>query len=101
MDESTAADETRWHSGPAEDLVWSEFGDTYVAYHRPSSRTHFFNTATADLLAHVLAVPRTARAAAEELAAREQAPADEGFVATVAESLAHLVHLGLIERCEP
>ena len=101
MNESTSAEETRWRAGPAHDLVWSELGDTYVVYHRPSGRTHFFNAATADLLEHVLSVPRTARAAANELAAREDAAADPQFNALVADSLEHLAHLGLIERCEP
>jgi len=101
MSESTAPGETRWRSGPAHELVWSDLGDTYVAYHKPSGRTHFFNVATADLLEHVLAEPCSARAAAEKLAAHQDAAADTAFVATVAESLAHLAHLGLIKRCEP
>jgi PqqD family protein of HPr-rel-A system len=100
MSESTEAEETRWRSRPADELAWSELGDAYVVYHRPSGRTHFFNTATADLLGHVLAVPRTARSAADELATREGAAADAAFVAVIMDSLAHLAHLGLIERCE-
>ena len=97
----TAGGKTHWRAGPADDLVWSELGDDYVVYHRPSGRTHFLNSATADLLGHVLAEPRTAAAAADELAAREGAPGSSAFVAAVAESLSRLEHLGLIERCEP
>ena len=101
MNDATTAEETRWRARPGHDLVWSQLGDTYVAYHRPSGRTHFFNAATADLIEHVLGVPRTVRAAADELAAREEAAADAAFVAAVADTLARLAHLGLIERCEP
>jgi PqqD family protein of HPr-rel-A system len=100
MNESTKGAEARWRAGPAQELVWSNLGDMCVAYHRPSGRTHFFNEATADLLEHVLAAPRTALAAAEALAAREEAVPDAAFVAAVADSLAHLAHLGLIKRCD-
>jgi PqqD family protein of HPr-rel-A system len=96
----TTAGETRWRTGPSHDLAWAELGDAYVVYHRPSGRTHFLNSATADLLQHVLAEPRTARTAAEELAARENSVGDAAFFSAVAESLTHLEHLGLIQRCE-
>jgi PqqD family protein of HPr-rel-A system len=101
MNDTQASEKNRWRAGPSDNLVWSEFEDAYVVYHRPSGRTHFLNAATADLLDHVLTAPRTARAAAEELAAREGAVGDSAFFAAVAESLSHLEHLGLIERCDP
>ena len=100
MGNTTAGAQARWRAGPAESLVWAEVGATYVVYHRPSGRTHFLNSATADLLGHVLIEPRSARAAAEELAAREGAVGDAAFFAAVAESLSHLEHLGLVERCD-
>jgi PqqD family protein of HPr-rel-A system len=101
MSDRTAGGDTRWRARPAHELVWSDLGGAYVVYHRPSGRTHFLNGATADLLQYVLAEPRTARAAGEELAAREGAAVEAGFFAAVTESLARLEHLGLIERCEP
>jgi PqqD family protein of HPr-rel-A system len=88
----------RWRGGRADELVWAELGDDFVVYHRPSGRTHFFNAATATLLKHVLVEPRSAVAAADELAAREEAVGDAGFFAAVEASLAHLEHLGLVER---
>lgn len=99
MNDAAAEAELRWRAGPAEELAWADLGDAYAVYHRPSGRTHFLNAATADLLANVLAEPRSAEAAAHELAAREGAPADEAFRAAVAESLLFLEHLGLVERC--
>ena len=81
-----------------DDLVWAEFGDDYVVYHKPSGKTHFLNSATALLLAHVLVEPKNAVEAAEELADREEAVGNADFFAAVARALAHLEHLGLVER---
>jgi PqqD family protein of HPr-rel-A system len=101
MSETTAERAALWRAGDADDLVWTRMDDAFIVYHRPSGKTHFLNAATADLLAHVLTTPRTARSAADELAAREDAAVDSNFISVVAESLFHLEHLGLIGRCEP
>ena len=101
MNDTTAAEDTRWRAGLAQELIWSQLGDTYVAYHRPSGATHFLNAATANLLSHVLVDPCTAHAAAEALAAREGAATDSAFFGAVAESLSYLERLGLVERCGP
>ena len=101
MSNTTTGGGICWRAGPARELAWSALGDAYVVYHRPSGRTHFLNAATADLLEHVLAEPRTAEDAAEALATREGAPGSSEFFAAVAQSLALLEHLGLVERCEP
>jgi PqqD family protein of HPr-rel-A system len=77
-----------------------QWGDTYVAYHRPSGKTHFLNGVMAELLGSVLVTERTADSVAEELAARQGAAVDPDFRAAVADSLAQLDYLGLIERCE-
>jgi PqqD family protein of HPr-rel-A system len=98
MTDADAGRERLWRAGRADDLVWAEFGDDYVVYHRPSGKTHFFNTATATLIRVVLTEPKNATAAAEALAEHEEAAGDEAFFAAVAESLAHLEHLGLVER---
>jgi len=98
MTDPDPGSETEWRAGPPQDLVWAELGDDYVVYHRPSGRTHFLNSATVALLREVLVGPRNARAAAEELAAREAAAVDAEFFAAVAVSLQHLEHLGLVDR---
>jgi PqqD family protein of HPr-rel-A system len=100
MTGTTAIAVNRWRTRPSHELEWADLGGAYAVYHRPSGTTHFLNTATADLLKHVLAEPRTARVAAEELASREGAIGDSAFFAAVAENLARLEHLGLIERCD-
>ena len=89
---------TTWCAGPAADLVWAEFGDAHVVYHRPSGKTHFLNSATMRLLTRVLTSPHSAASAAERLAADEGALGSDAFFAVVAESLRHLEHLGLVER---
>lgn len=101
MSDATAGVTTHWRARPAHEFVSSQLGDDYAVYHRPSGRTHFLNAAAADLLERVLLQPRTAAAAAAELAAGEGAPGSAEFVAVVAESLSRLEYLGLIERCEP
>ena len=100
MTELDSSHEPAWRAGPAQDLVWADFGDDSIVYHRPSGKTHFLNGATALLLKTVLLEPKTARIAAEELAAREQAVGDAEFFATVAASLERLAHLGLVELVE-
>jgi PqqD family protein of HPr-rel-A system len=98
MAELDPSREPEWRAGPAQDLIWVDFGDDCIVYHRPSGKTHFLNGASALLLKTVLLEPKTARVAAEELAACEQAVGDAEFFATVAESLEQLAHLGLVER---
>jgi PqqD family protein of HPr-rel-A system len=100
MTEPHRGRQAQWRAGPAEDLVWAEFGEDYVVYHRPSGKTHFLNTASAALLREVLVCPQTAVAAAEELAAREAAPADAEFHAAVTAWLVQLEHLGLVGRLD-
>ena len=98
MTELDAGREPLWCAGPAEDLVWADCGDDSVVYHRPSGKTHLLNGAGAVLLLTVLREPKTARMAAEELAAFEEAVGDTEFFATVQASLEQLAHLGLVER---
>ena len=100
MRDATSTEEAHWRAGPQHDLVWAELGDAYAVYHRPSGKTHFLNSATAELLARVLTTPHDAHAAGEALASLQAAAGDSEFFAAVAESLARLEYLGLIERCE-
>ncbi len=100
MPDETSRPPPAWRAGSPQDLVWTEFGDDCVVYHRPSGKTHFLNAATAVLLEEILTVPRDAHAAAEALAAREEAEGDAAFFAAVADSLLHLEYLGLVERCD-
>ncbi len=55
-----------WTTTNPDDLVWAEWDDTYVAYHRPSGRTHFLNRASYELLTDYLRTPREAARLAEQ-----------------------------------
>ena len=46
-----------WRASPVEDIAWVRFDDEYVAYHRPSGKTHFLNAATHRLLTDLLVEP--------------------------------------------
>jgi PqqD family protein of HPr-rel-A system len=89
---------TVWQSLESGNVLWAQWDDDYVLYHRPSGKTHFVNAATAELLTSILLEPKSAHAAAEELAAAEQASGDEAFFAEVASLLERLEHVGLVER---
>jgi PqqD family protein of HPr-rel-A system len=89
---------TAWRSLEPGNVLWAEWDGEYVLYHRPSGKTHFVNAATVQLLKTVLLEPKSARAAALELAAGEAADADDEFCAEVAALLERLEHVGLVER---
>jgi PqqD family protein of HPr-rel-A system len=98
MDRPLQAEAARWRARPEHELVWARFDDEYVAYHRPSGKTHYLNAAAATLLTKVLAEPKSAAAAADDLAVAQDAPGDGAFFGEVADLLQHLEHLGLVER---
>jgi PqqD family protein of HPr-rel-A system len=87
-----------WCSIEPHDNLWAHWDDDYVIYHRASGKTHFVNAATAELLNNILLVPKTAVAAAEELAASQEASGDAAFFAEVARLLERLEYAGLVER---
>jgi PqqD family protein of HPr-rel-A system len=94
------SDATVWQSRDPENVLWAHWDDDYVLYHRPSGKTHFVNAATAQLLTSVLREPKSASAAADELAAAQEAAGDAEFFSEVARLLERLEHVGLVERCD-
>lgn len=88
-----------WRASKSDDVLWASFeDDEHIVFHRPSSKTHFLNAASATLLRHVLSVPVSGQQAAQLLAEAQRVALDEKFVAAVDESLHHLEYLGLVER---
>jgi PqqD family protein of HPr-rel-A system len=81
-------------------ILWTQWGDDYIIYHRPSGKTHFINAATAQLLKNILLEPKTALSAALELAVAQQASCNEEFLVAVGRSLQRLEDVGLVERRE-
>lgn len=89
-----------WRAIEPSNVLWVNWGDDYVLYHRPSGKTHFVNTATAYLLGIVLCEPKSALAASAALAGFGRAAEDEKFGAEIADLLVRLEHVGLVNRCD-
>ena len=87
-----------WRAVPANELHFAQWGDDAVLFHGRSGLTHLVNGATAVLLSEVLASPRTLESATEALASAQSACAGEHFLSEVAELIARLEMLGLVER---
>ena len=89
---------TRWQHARPQDCVWSDCGDAYVVFHRPSGKTHLMNDASARLLRELLRSAETLEAVACEfepgIGNHESAEYLERLVAM----LRRLEQLGLIER---
>jgi PqqD family protein of HPr-rel-A system len=87
-----------WRAVPTNELHFARWGDDAVLFHERSGLTHLVNSAAAVLLSKVLGSPRTLESAAEALASAQNAHADEHFLSEVAELIARLEMLGLVER---
>lgn len=98
VETSRATGAIEWRAVPGDRIRWAELEGDYVAYHRPSGKTHLLNAASAALLREILVSPRNADAAAEALAARESSSSDAAFAAHVAGLIERLEELGLVER---
>ena len=98
MSQETIQMETCWRATSPDSVIWVQWGDDHIAYHRPSGLTHFLNAASRKLLNEVLAdTPDTATIAAafpgdspREISAEHDAE--------IVAMLARLEHLGLVER---
>lgn len=77
--------------------MWISWDDDFVAYHRPSGKTHFLNAASNFLIAGHLVEPRTT----DEVALAFRSPAAAGghgdTLPDVVPLLERLEHLGLID----
>jgi PqqD family protein of HPr-rel-A system len=87
-----------WCAVAPSTILWNCWGEDCVLFHRQSGKTHVANSATILLLTRVLVEPKTAERAAEELAELQEAAPGQQYAAEIAALLAHLDHLGLVER---
>lgn len=93
----------RWQCRCPDDLVWADFDDHFVVFHRPSGQTHFLNESAAVLLIDVLALPTTLEEAATALSsdldesARPGEPSRE-LRERVLRMLVRFEELGLVQR---
>lgn len=88
----------RWRSVPDTEIVWVTWNDDYIAYHRPSGKTHFLNAASFDLLAKVLREPCDVDGTLHELARLRGAEPDPAQRSYLAGLLVRLEQLGLVRR---
>jgi PqqD family protein of HPr-rel-A system len=94
------ADPTRpkWGVISPDDIIWTGTGDDWIAYHRPSGKTHFLNAASRLLITDLLAEPAGLPELLEAFgipAGRDDATSE---VAVMRSLLDRLVDTGLIER---
>jgi len=88
----------KWRQGPSNDCVWSDCGDGFVVYHRPSGKTHLLNDASSRLLRELLQKPMDlATIAAEFEPGQAESPSDD-YLERMASMLRRLDQLGLIQR---
>ena len=96
-----AQDSPSWYVPFPDELMWASWGgDAYVAYHRPSGKTHFLNAASYVLLSELLREPLDVDAVARQMALPEGG--DEAASARNREQfealLNYLEQIGLVRR---
>jgi len=87
-----------WRASPVDDTAWVQFDDEYVAYHRPSGKTHFLNAATHRLLTDLLVEPASLATVAAAFAAGSSASPVGNVEKELRATLSHLESLGLVAR---
>lgn len=100
MREQRSDTRASWRLRAPDDLAWASWNDEFVAYHRPSGKTHFLNAASHFLLTELLPEPRDTAAIAAIFTSEESHGAGvpgETFQ-EVLSMLEHFEQLGLIER---
>lgn len=93
----SSLDRTRWVS-EAGDILWAQWDEDFIAFHRPSGKTHLLNAASEALLTHILVEPKSTTEVVRELSGDEDGALDEGLVAEIDQLLMHLEEIGLVER---
>jgi len=98
--QKNARHDPSWYVRDPAELIWASWNESYVAYHRPSGKTHFLNAASYELLTELLREPRDIETIATEFSPAESE--DEVASARNRDQLAALLNqleqLGLIRR---
>lgn len=87
-----------WRSRPQDRIVWAFFDNDFVAFHRPSGKTHFLNAASYLLLNDVLGEARDLPYILGVFDSDETPRDDEAYASEMLSLLHRLETLGLIER---
>lgn len=87
-----------WRSRSPDEIIWSIFDGDFIAYHRPSGKTHFLNAASYVLITEVLKESCDVDAVAAVFTDEEKGVRSPDVVAGFRSLLEHLEILGLIDR---
>lgn len=88
---------SRWQACPGDDFVWVEFDGDYVAFHRPSGKTHLLNPVSEALLTEILREPRGVDAVVAALGGAPEGGEVE-YIAEIVAMLDRFEELGLVMR---
>ena len=83
---------------PADEVLWVRFGEDFIAFHRPSGKTHFLNAASNYLLTDLLDQPRNLAEIVTAFASAGLHDDEEALCSEISLMLDHLVGLGLVDR---
>lgn len=85
-----------WRVPDADDILWAQWDDDFIAFHRPSGRTHLLNAASEVLLTRILLESKTTTAIVRELTSDDHGALEDELVAEIHVLLIHLEELGLV-----
>jgi len=91
----SSVDQT-WCVPGTNDILWAEWDGDFIAFHRPSGKTHLLNAASQALLSRILVAPKTTHDILRELASGDSGAHEASLVAAIDDLLARLEELGLI-----
>jgi len=87
-----------WRARSPHEIVWAHFDEDYVAFHRPSGKTHFLNASSYLLICEVLTEARDLDAIIGGFVTDENDSDPAAYVGKMRAMLDHLENLGLVER---
>ena len=88
----------RWRNSKQDDLLWAEWDNEFIVYHKPSGKTHLVNALSRQLIAQILTTPLTTDEIARTLATELCIECSEQHVANIAGLLDRLDELGLVSN---
>lgn len=87
-----------WRARSPDEIVWAHFDEDYVAFHRPSGKTHFLNAPSYRLICEILTEARDLDAIIGGFVTDENDSDPAAHVGKMRAMLDHLENLGLVER---
>ncbi len=88
----------RWRSRAPDEIVWFDIAPDFVAFHRPSGKTHFLNAASKLLLTDTLIEPANLPSILGAISSGSVDETVEDYQQQMIVMLEHFESLGLVER---